>query len=163
MGVVFQAYNLFPHLTVLDNITLAPVRVHKVARAEAVERAREMLDRVGLADRANARPDELSGGQQQRVAIARALVNDPTLMLLDEVTSALDPELVGEVLDLLRSLKDDGMTMVLNTHEMGFARQVADTVCFLHDGVIHEQGPPAQVLGDPREDRTRQFLSRIHA
>jgi polar amino acid transport system ATP-binding protein len=163
MGVVFQAYNLFPHLTVLDNITLAPVRVHKVARAEAVERARTMLDRVGLADRANARPDELSGGQQQRVAIARALVNDPTLMLLDEVTSALDPELVGEVLDLLRSLKDDGMTMVLNTHEMGFARQVADTVCFLHDGVIHEQGPPAQVLGDPREDRTRQFLSRIHA
>jgi polar amino acid transport system ATP-binding protein len=162
MGVVFQAYNLFPHLTVLDNITLAPVRVHKVARAEAVERARKMLDRVGLADRANARPDELSGGQQQRVAIARALVNDPTLMLLDEVTSALDPELVGEVLDLLRSLKDDGMTMVLNTHEMGFARQVADTVCFLHDGVIHEQGPPAQVLGEPREDRTRQFLSRIH-
>jgi polar amino acid transport system ATP-binding protein len=163
MGVVFQAYNLFPHLTVLDNITLAPVRVHKVAKAEAVERARQMLDRVGLGDRANARPDELSGGQQQRVAIARALVNDPTLMLLDEVTSALDPELVGEVLDLLRSLKDDGMTMVLNTHEMGFARQVADTVCFLHDGVIHEQGPPAQVLGDPREDRTRQFLSRIHA
>jgi polar amino acid transport system ATP-binding protein len=163
MGVVFQAYNLFPHLTVLDNITLAPVRVHKVARAEAVERARKMLDRVGLGDRANARPDELSGGQQQRVAIARALVNDPTLMLLDEVTSALDPELVGEVLDLLRSLKDDGMTMVLNTPEMGFARQVADTVCFLHDGVIHEQGPPAQVLGDPREDRTRQFLSRIHA
>ncbi len=121
-----------------------------------------MLDRVGLGDRADARPDELSGGQQQRVAIARALVNDPTLMLLDEVTSALDPELVGEVLDLLRSLKDDGMTMVLNTHEMGFARQVADTVCFLHDGVIHEQGPPAQVLGEPREDRTRQFLSRIH-
>jgi polar amino acid transport system ATP-binding protein len=163
MGVVFQAYNLFPHLSVLDNITLAPVRVHKVAKAEAVERALAMLDRVGLGDRATARPDELSGGQQQRVAIARALVNDPTLMLLDEVTSALDPELVGEVLDLLRSLKDDGMTMVLNTHEMGFARQVADTVCFLHDGVIHEQGPPAQVLGAPREDRTRQFLSRIHA
>ena len=163
MGVVFQAYNLFPHLSVLDNITLAPVRVHKVARDEAVERARAMLDRVGLGDRASARPDELSGGQQQRVAIARALVNDPTLMLLDEVTSALDPELVGEVLDLLRSLTDEGMTMILNTHEMGFARQVADTVCFLHDGVIHEQGPPAQVLGDPREERTRQFLSRIHA
>ena len=163
MGVVFQAYNLFPHLSVLDNITLAPVRVHQVPKAEAVDRARAMLDRVGLGDRADARPDELSGGQQQRVAIARALVNDPTLMLLDEVTSALDPELVGEVLDLLRSLKDDGMTMVLNTHEMGFARQVADTVCFLHDGVIHEQGPPAQVLGEPREDRTRQFLSRIHA
>ncbi len=163
MGVVFQAYNLFPHLSVLDNITLAPVRVHKVAKDEAVERARAMLDRVGLGDRASARPDELSGGQQQRVAIARALVNDPTLMLLDEVTSALDPELVGEVLDLLRSLTDEGMTMILNTHEMGFARQVADTVCFLHDGVIHEQGPPAQVLGDPREERTRQFLSRIHA
>ncbi len=163
MGVVFQAYNLFPHLTVLDNITLAPVRVHKVAKAEARDRALAMLERVGLADRAAARPDELSGGQQQRVAIARALVNDPTLMLLDEVTSALDPELVGEVLDLLRSLRDDGMTMIVNTHEMGFARQVADSVCFLHDGVIHEQGPPAQVLGDPREDRTRQFLSRIHA
>ena len=163
MGVVFQAYNLFPHLTVLDNITLAPVRVHKVAKAEARDRALVMLERVGLADRAAARPDELSGGQQQRVAIARALVNDPTLMLLDEVTSALDPELVGEVLDLLRSLRDDGMTMIVNTHEMGFARQVADSVCFLHDGVIHEQGPPAQVLGDPREERTRQFLSRIHA
>ena len=163
MGVVFQAYNLFPHLTVLDNITLAPVRVHKVAKAEARDRALAMLERVGLADRAAARPDELSGGQQQRVAIARALVNDPTLMLLDEVTSALDPELVGEVLDLLRSLRDDGMTMIVNTHEMGFARQVADSVCFLHDGVIHEQGPPAQVLGDPREERTRQFLSRIHA
>ncbi len=163
MGVVFQAYNLFPHLTVLDNITLAPVRVHKVDRDQARERAMAMLDRVGLGDRGAARPAELSGGQQQRVAIARALVNDPTLMLLDEVTSALDPELVGEVLDLLRSLTDEGMTMIVNTHEMGFARQVADTVCFLHDGVIHEQGPPAQVLGDPREDRTRQFLSRIHA
>ncbi|MFL6081060.1 MAG: amino acid ABC transporter ATP-binding protein [Ornithinibacter sp.] len=163
MGIVFQAYNLFPHLSVLENITLAPVRVHKVPKAQATERALAMLDRVGLRDRAQARPDDLSGGQQQRVAIARALVNDPTLMLLDEVTSALDPELVGEVLDLLRSLKDDGMTMLLNTHEMGFARQVADTVCFLHDGVIHEQGPPEQVLADPREERTRQFLSRIHA
>jgi polar amino acid transport system ATP-binding protein len=163
MGVVFQAYNLFPHLTVLQNITLAPLRVHKVARARAEERARAMLERVGLADRAGARPDELSGGQQQRVAIARALVNDPTLMLLDEVTSALDPELVGEVLDLLRSLTEEGMTMIVNTHEMGFARQVADTVCYLHGGVIHEQGPPEQVLGDPREERTRQFLSRVHA
>jgi polar amino acid transport system ATP-binding protein len=163
MGVVFQAYNLFPHLTVLQNITLAPLRVHKVGRVEAEERARAMLERVGLADRAGARPDELSGGQQQRVAIARALVNDPTLMLLDEVTSALDPELVGEVLDLLRSLTEEGMTMVVNTHEMGFARQVADTVCYLHGGVIHEQGPPEQVLGDPREERTRQFLSRVHA
>jgi polar amino acid transport system ATP-binding protein len=162
MGVVFQAYNLFPHLTVLQNITLAPLRVHKVGRVEAEERAGAMLERVGLADRAGARPDELSGGQQQRVAIARALVNDPTLMLLDEVTSALDPELVGEVLDLLRSLTEEGMTMVVNTHEMGFARQVADTVCYLHGGVIHEQGPPEQVLGDPREERTRQFLSRVH-
>jgi len=163
MGVVFQAYNLFPHLSVLDNITLAPVRVHKVDREQARERAMTMLERVGLGDRGAARPEELSGGQQQRVAIARALVNDPTLMLLDEVTSALDPELVGEVLDLLRSLTDDGMTMIVNTHEMGFARQVADTVCFLHDGVIHEQGPPAQVLGDPQQERTRQFLSRISA
>ncbi len=163
MGIVFQAYNLFPHLSVLDNITLAPIRVHKVAKDEAQERALAMLDRVGLREKAAARPDDLSGGQQQRVAIARALVNSPRLMLLDEVTSALDPELVGEVLDLLRSLTDEGMTMVLNTHEMGFARQVADTVCFLHDGVIHEQGPPEQVLGDPREDRTRQFLSRLHA
>ena len=163
MGIVFQAYNLFPHLSVLDNITLAPIRVHKVAKDEAQERALAMLDRVGLREKATARPDDLSGGQQQRVAIARALVNSPRLMLLDEVTSALDPELVGEVLDLLRSLTDEGMTMVLNTHEMGFARQVADTVCFLHDGVIHEQGPPEQVLGDPREERTRQFLSRLHA
>ncbi|HNV42112.1 MAG TPA: amino acid ABC transporter ATP-binding protein [Ornithinibacter sp.] len=163
MGVVFQAYNLFPHLSVMDNITLAPIRVHGVPRGEARDKAMAMLDRVGLRDRAGARPDDLSGGQQQRVAIARALVNDPTLMLLDEVTSALDPELVGEVLDLLRSLTQEGMTMILNTHEMGFARQVADTVCFLDGGVIHEQGPPEQVLGDPREERTRQFLSRVHA
>ncbi len=163
MGVVFQAYNLFPHLSVMDNITLAPIRVHGVPRGEAQDKAMAMLDRVGLRDRAGARPDDLSGGQQQRVAIARALVNDPTLMLLDEVTSALDPELVGEVLDLLRSLTQEGMTMILNTHEMGFARQVADTVCFLDGGVIHEQGPPEQVLGDPREERTRQFLSRVHA
>ena len=153
MGVVFQAYNLFPHLSVMDNITLAPIRVHGVPRGEAQDKAMAMLHRVGLRDRAGARPDDLSGGQQQRVAIARALVNDPTLMLLDEVTSALDPELVGE----------EGMTMILNTHEMGFARQVADTVCFLDGGVIHEQGPPEQVLGDPREERTRQFLSRVHA
>ncbi|MGG5257742.1 amino acid ABC transporter ATP-binding protein [Phycicoccus avicenniae] len=162
-GIVFQAYNLFPHLSVLENITLAPVRVHKVAKAEARERAMAMLERVGLADKASARPDDLSGGQQQRVAIARALVNQPRLMLLDEVTSALDPELVGEVLDLLRGLKDEGMTMVLNTHEIGFARQVADSVCFLHGGVVHEEGPPARVLDDPREERTRRFLSRVHA
>ncbi len=161
MGVVFQAYNLFPHLSVLDNITLAPVHVHKVPKDEARERAQAMLARVGLADKARARPDELSGGQQQRVAIARALVNDPLVMLLDEVTSALDPELVGEVLDLLRELKAEGMTMVVNTHEMGFARQVADTVCFLDAGRIAEQGPPEQVLAAPREERTRRFLSRV--
>ncbi len=163
MGIVFQAYNLFPHLSVLDNITLAPVRVHGVPKAEAQQRAMAMLERVGLPEKASARPDDLSGGQQQRVAIARALVNQPRLMLLDEVTSALDPELVGEVLDLLRELKDEGMTMVLNTHEMGFARQVADSVCFLHGGRVHEQGPPEQVLGDPREERTRRFLARVHA
>ncbi|MEO6791099.1 MAG: amino acid ABC transporter ATP-binding protein [Ornithinibacter sp.] len=163
MGIVFQAYNLFPHLSVLDNITLAPVRVHEMPRKLAEERAMAMLERVGLPEKAEARPDDLSGGQQQRVAIARALVNNPSVMLLDEVTSALDPELVGEVLDLLRALKDEGMTMILNTHEMGFARQVADTVCFLDGGVILEEGPPQDVLGAPREQRTRQFLSRIQS
>ena len=161
MGIVFQAYNLFPHLTVLDNVTLAPRRVHKVPRAEAESRALAMLERVGLADRARARPDDLSGGQQQRVAIARAMVNSPQLLLLDEVTSALDPELVGEVLDLLRDLRKEGMTMILSTHEMGFARKVADTVCFLDGGRVLEQGPPSEVLGSPREPRTRQFLSRL--
>jgi len=161
MGIVFQSFNLFPHLTVLDNVTLAPRRVHRVPRAEAEERALAMLDRVGLAARARAHPDELSGGQQQRVAIARALVNDPVLMLFDEVTSALDPELVGEVLDMLRELKTEGMAMVVATHEMGFARQAADRVCFLDGGRVLESGPPEQVLGDPREARTRQFLRRI--
>ncbi|RNI25290.1 amino acid ABC transporter ATP-binding protein [Flexivirga caeni] len=161
MGMVFQSYNLFPHLSVLQNITLAPVRVHKVARAEATEWARAALERVGLADKANARPDDLSGGQQQRVAIARAMVNSPRLLLLDEVTSALDPELVGEVLDLLQGLREDGMTMILNTHEMGFARSVADEVCFLSDGVILERGPAQQVLGAPQEERTQRFLSRL--
>jgi polar amino acid transport system ATP-binding protein len=161
MGIVFQAYNLFPHLSVLDNVTLAPIRVHRIGRTEAQARAMAMLERVGLADRARAKPDELSGGQQQRVAIARALVNQPLLMLLDEVTSALDPELVGEVLGLLRELKGEGMTMLIATHEMGFARQVADTVCFLDGGRLLETGPPEQVLGDPRQERTRQFLSRI--
>jgi polar amino acid transport system ATP-binding protein len=161
IGIVFQAYNLFPHLSVLDNVTLAPVRVHRVRRDVARARALEMLERVGLADKASARPDELSGGQQQRAAIARALVNSPSLMLLDEVTSALDPELVGEVLDLLRELKDDGMTMLICTHEMGFARQVADKVCFLDAGRLLESGPPTQVLENPVEPRTREFLSRI--
>jgi len=161
MGIVFQAFNLFPHLTVLDNVTLAPRKVHKVPRDEAEDRALRMLERVGLRDRANAHPDELSGGQQQRVAIARALVNDPVLMLFDEVTSALDPELVGEVLAMLSDLKSDGMTMVVATHEMGFARQVADEVCFLDGGRVLEHGPPAQVLDDPEQERTRRFLRRI--
>jgi polar amino acid transport system ATP-binding protein len=161
IGIVFQSYNLFPHLSVLDNITLAPIRVHRVPRSAAQSRAREMLDRVGLSDKANAKPDELSGGQQQRAAIARAMVNSPQLMLLDEVTSALDPELVGEVLDLLRELKSEGLTMLVSTHEMAFAREVADQVCFLHQGRPLEVGPPAEVLDSPRETRTREFLSRI--
>lgn len=161
MGIVFQAYNLFPHLSALDNITLAPVRVHGVPKADARERGLAMLERVGLADKAAARPDDLSGGQQQRVAIARALVNQPRLMLLDEVTSALDPELVGEVLDLLTELREDGMTMILNTHEMSFAHDVADTVCFLSDGVVLERGTPAEVLDAPQQARTQQFLSRL--
>jgi len=161
MGIVFQSFNLFPHLTVLDNVTLAPRKAHGVPPDVARDRALGMLDRVGLRDRAAAYPDELSGGQQQRVAIARALVNDPVLMLFDEVTSALDPELVGEVLGMLRELKTEGMTMVVATHEMGFARQVADRVCFLDGGRVLEQGPPGQVLGDPVEDRTRRFLRRI--
>jgi polar amino acid transport system ATP-binding protein len=161
IGLVFQAYNLFPHMTVLDNITLAPVRVHKRPVAEAREQAMEWLGRVGLADKAGSYPDRLSGGQQQRVAIVRALVNNPRLLLLDEVTSALDPELVGEVLTMIRELKVDGMTMVLATHEMGFARQVADRIAFLDQGRVLEQGPPEQVLGDPVEARTRQFLARI--
>ncbi|MDI6103569.1 amino acid ABC transporter ATP-binding protein [Actinoplanes sp. NEAU-A12] len=161
IGLVFQSYNLFPHMTVLDNITLAPVRVHKRPPAEAKAQAMQWLDRVGLAGKAGAYPDRLSGGQQQRVAIVRALVNNPRLLLLDEVTSALDPELVGEVLTMIRELKGEGMTMVLATHEMGFARQVADRVAFLDGGRVLEQGPPAQVLGDPVEARTRQFLARI--
>ncbi|WP_282946135.1 amino acid ABC transporter ATP-binding protein [Cellulomonas endometrii] len=161
IGMVFQAYNLFPHLRVLDNVTLAPRLVHRVGKAEARERAAAMLERVGLAGKARAFPDELSGGQQQRVAIARALVTQPALMLLDEVTSALDPELVGEVLDLLGELKDEGTTMVVATHEMAFARHVADEVCFLHEGRILERGPAEQVLGAPREQRTQDFLRRF--
>ncbi|HEX8344152.1 MAG TPA: amino acid ABC transporter ATP-binding protein [Actinoplanes sp.] len=161
IGMVFQSYNLFPHMTVLDNIVLAPVRVHGRNPAQARDQAREWLERVGLADRAGTYPDRLSGGQQQRVAIVRALVNSPRLLLLDEVTSALDPELVGEVLTMIRDLKGDGMTMVLATHEMGFARQVADRVCFLDGGRVLESGPPEQVLGEPSQPRTRQFLARI--
>ncbi|GAA3135452.1 polar amino acid transport system ATP-binding protein [Kribbella aluminosa] len=161
IGIVFQSYNLFPHLSVLDNITLAPIRVHRMPRDTARARALRMLDRVGLADKASAKPDELSGGQQQRAAIARAMVNSPQLMLLDEVTSALDPELVGEVLDLLRELKSEGMTMVVSTHEMAFARDVADQVCFLHQGRPLEVGPPRQVIDSPQQTRTQEFLSRI--
>jgi polar amino acid transport system ATP-binding protein len=161
IGIVFQAYNLFPHMSVLDNILLAPLRVHRRPRAEAQEQAMELLTRVGLADKAREYPDRLSGGQQQRAAIVRALVNSPRLMLLDEVTSALDPELVGEVLTMIRDLKGEGMTMLIATHEMGFARQVADRVCFLDGGRVLESGPPEQVLGEPVEPRTRQFLRRI--
>ena len=161
MGMVFQAYNLFPHMTVLDNLTLAPRRVHGTPRGEAEARARELLGRFGLADKADEHPDRLSGGQQQRAALARALATDPSLVLLDEVTSALDPELVGEVLDILRDLATGGTTMVLATHEMAFARDVATQVCFLHDGAILEQGPPAEIFENPREERTRQFLHRV--
>ena len=160
-GVVFQAFNLFPHLTVLQNVTLAPRVVHGVSRDEAEERAMRLLERVGLGTRARDYPDRLSGGQQQRVAIVRALANEPRMLLLDEVTSALDPELVGEVLRLVRELKEQGTTILMATHEMAFARQVADRVCFLDAGVLCEQGPPEQVLDDPREPRTRQFLNRV--
>lgn len=161
IGIVFQAYNLFPHLRVIDNVTLAPRRVHGVSRERATYEAGEMLRRVGLLDKARAWPDELSGGQQQRVAVARALVTSPVLMLLDEVTSALDPELVGEVLAMLSDLKDEGTTMLVATHEMSFARDVADTVVFLDGGTVCEQGPAQQVLGDPVQPRTKQFLRRI--
>jgi polar amino acid transport system ATP-binding protein len=161
IGLVFQSYNLFPHMTVLDNITLSPMKVHGRPPAEAKDQAMEWLTRIGLADKADSYPDRLSGGQQQRAAIIRALVNSPRLLLLDEVTSALDPELVGEVLTMIRDLKGDGITMILATHEMGFARQVADRVAFLDKGKVLEEGPPAQVLGDPVEARTRQFLARI--
>ncbi|RYU10141.1 amino acid ABC transporter ATP-binding protein [Nocardioides iriomotensis] len=161
MGMVFQAYNLFPHMTVLENVTLAPRKVHGLSAADAEDRARTLLARFGLADKADEHPDRLSGGQQQRVAMVRAIVMEPELVLLDEVTSALDPELVGEVLDIVRDLAERGTTLLLATHEMGFAREVATNVCFLHEGVILEQGPPAQVLGDPREERTRQFLRRV--
>jgi polar amino acid transport system ATP-binding protein len=161
MGLVFQAYNLFPHMTVLDNLTLAPRRVHGMPVDQAEARARALLERFGLADKAGEHPDRLSGGQQQRAAVARALATDPALLLLDEVTSALDPELVGEVLDILRDLAEGGTTMVLATHEMAFAREVATRVCFLHDGRILEQGPPDQIFSRPREERTRQFLRRV--
>jgi polar amino acid transport system ATP-binding protein len=163
IGIVFQAYNLFPHMTVLENITLAPRKALGRSRAGADAQAFELLRRFGLEDKARGYPDRLSGGQQQRVAIVRALAMDPDLMLLDEVTSALDPELVAEVLEVIRELAEAGMTMLIATHEMSFAREVADRVCFLHDGVILEQGPPLQMFTAPREPRTQQFLQRIVA
>ncbi len=161
IGIVFQAFNLFPHMSVLENITLAPRKVHGRSRSEAEYEARDLLDRFGLAEKADAYPDRLSGGQQQRVAIVRALATHPKLLLLDEVTSALDPELVTEVLGVIRALKDDGMTMLLATHEMAFARDVADEICFLDGGVVLEQGAPAELFSAPQEARTRQFLQRI--
>lgn len=161
MGIVFQAFNLFPHMSVLDNITLSPRKVHGLDRTAAEHRARELLARFDLGDKAHEYPDRLSGGQQQRVAIIRSLAIDPELILLDEVTSALDPELIAEVLNIIRDLKAEGMTMVIATHEMGFARDVADRVCFLDAGVILEQGTPDQILREPQEPRTQQFLQRI--
>jgi len=161
MGMVFQAYNLFPHMTVLENVTLAPRKVHGLSAADAEDRARTLLARFGLADKADEHPDRLSGGQQQRVAMVRAIVMEPELVLLDEVTSALDPELVGEVLDTVRALKSEGVTMLIATHEMGFAREVADRVGFLHQGKLVEIGPPEQVLGEPREPETQKFLRRL--
>jgi polar amino acid transport system ATP-binding protein len=161
IGMVFQRFNLFPHLTVLGNIIEAPVQVKKKPKAEATALARELLDRVGLPDKADAYPEQLSGGQQQRVAIARALAMEPSLMLFDEPTSALDPELVGEVLDVMRDLAEGGMTMVVVTHEMGFAREVGDSLVFMDDGMVVESGVPAEVLGNPQHERTRAFLSKV--
>jgi polar amino acid transport system ATP-binding protein len=161
IGIVFQAFNLFPHMSVLDNITLAPRKVHGLSRPAAEAEARELLQRFGLAEKAGQFPDRLSGGQQQRVAIVRALATHPKLLLLDEVTSALDPELVTEVLALIRTLKDEGMTMLLATHEMAFAREVADEVCFLDDGVVLERAAPARLFSEPEQPRTRQFLQRV--
>ncbi len=161
IGMVFQHFNLFPHMTALENVTLAPSLVGKVGRAEAERRAHELLMRVGLADKVDSYPVALSGGQQQRVAIARALAMQPKLMLFDEPTSALDPELVGDVLDVMRQLARDGMTMIVVTHEMGFAREVADSIVFMDEGVVVESGKPSEVLGNPREARTKSFLSKV--
>ncbi len=162
-GVVFQHYNLFPHLSVLDNVTLAARRVHRMPRPEAEERAMRWLERIGLADKAREHPDRLSGGQQQRAAIARAIMTDPEVLLLDEITSALDPELVGEVLDLVRELAADGATILMATHEMAFARDVAHRVLFLDGGVVVEEGPARELFAAPREPRTREFLARLSA
>jgi polar amino acid transport system ATP-binding protein len=161
VGIVFQSFNLFPHMSVIENVTLSPMKVLGFSRADAAARAMTMLSRIGLEEKANEYPDRLSGGQQQRVAIVRALAMEPKLLLLDEITSALDPELVSEVLNIVRDLASQGMTMLLATHEMGFARDVASKVCFLYGGVVHEEGPPEQIFGDPKEERTRAFLKRI--
>jgi polar amino acid transport system ATP-binding protein len=161
IGIVFQAYNLFPHMTVIENVTLAPIQARKLSKDDARARAQELLALIGLEDKADEYPDRLSGGQQQRVAIARALAMNPSLMLLDEITSALDPQLIGEVLELVRTLAHEGMTMIIATHEMSFAREVADKVCFLDAGVILEEGPCAQIFSAPREERTREFLQRV--
>ena len=161
IGMVFQHFNLFPHMTALENVTLAPVRVKGLPRSDARNRGQQLLQRVGLGDKLSTYPVALSGGQQQRVAIARALAMEPKLMLFDEPTSALDPELVGEVLDAMRQLARDGMTMLVVTHEIGFAREVADQVVFMDEGVVVESGPPAEVLGSPRHERTRAFLSKV--
>jgi len=161
IGMIFQSFNLFPHMSVVDNVAVGPRKVLGVSKRDARERARELLVRLGLEARIDAYPDQLSGGQQQRVAIARSLAMDPEVMLLDEITSALDPELVGEVLDVVRALKSTGMTMLFATHEMAFARDISDRVCFLHNGQILEEGPPQQVFGAPVEERTKQFLQRV--
>jgi polar amino acid transport system ATP-binding protein len=161
IGIVFQAYNLFPHMTVLENVTLAPKKARRMSNNDARKRAAELLASIGLADKANEYPDRLSGGQQQRVAIARALAMDPKLMLLDEITSALDPQLVSDVLNLVRGLAESGMTMIIATHEMSFAREVADRVCFLDAGVICEEGDPEQIFSAPAQARTREFLARV--
>ena len=161
IGIVFQAFNLFPHMRVIDNVTLAPRKAAKLPKGQAEAQAMELLTRFGLAEKRNEFPDRLSGGQQQRVAIVRALAMKPDILLLDEVTSALDPELVAEVLDVIRELAEAGMTMVIATHEMGFARDIANRVCFLDAGQILEEGPPDQIFSAPREERTRQFLDRV--
>jgi len=161
VGIVFQSFNLFPHMTVLQNITLAPTQVLRLPQAEAQAKALALLKRIGLEHKAQAYPDQLSGGQQQRVAIVRALAMEPMLLLLDEITSALDPELVSEVLNLLRELAKEGMTMILATHEMGFAKEVASKVCFMYGGVVHEEGPPEQIFTNPQHERTQLFLASI--
>lgn len=161
IGIVFQSYNLFPHLSVMDNITLAPRKVHGLSKDDAEDKGMALLQRFGLAELANSFPNRMSGGQNQRAAIVRTLMSEPELLLLDEITSALDPELVGEVLTVIRELSDQGLTMILATHEMGFAREAASTVAFLHEGTILESGPPAEIFDDPRHERTQQFLHRV--